>query len=374
MSEATLPDLYPATAPYRHGFLPEKDGHAVYFEESGQASGVPVVFLHGGPGSGCGPRHRQLFHPTHVRAVLFDQRGCGRSQAKRPLQANTTADLIDDIERLREYLQIDRWLVVGRSVDQIYPIVRDFWKESGFTFTRENPVLGLLETEWAENRAKLPQDVIRRTLGKVLDGLYSTGERDKYRTQLEPLTAQSTEIRISHRGMVEVYTSVVKDATVWQPRPSDPGLENEFLRRLMLKLGAPAQQADQAVAQANLPNTSAKAENIAGQTSIFLNEGFDIAWRRVGLALDRTGFTVEDRDRRTGTYFVRFVDTPNDKEGNFVTRMFKAKKVPVPVKYRIAITAQVSGGSRAVVQGTDGQNESSPTSQKIATLLLDELK
>jgi outer membrane protein assembly factor BamC len=174
--------------------------------------------------------------------------------------------------------------------------------------------------------------------------------------------------------MVEVYTSVVKDTTVWQPRPSDPGLENEFLRRLMLKLGVPAQQADQAVAQANIPNTSAKAENIAGQTSIFLNEGFDIAWRRVGLALDRTGFTVEDRDRRTGTYFVRYVETPNDKEGNFFTRMFKAKKVAVPVKYRIAISAQASGGSRAVVLGLDGQNESSPASQKIAKLLLDELK
>jgi outer membrane protein assembly factor BamC len=105
-----------------------------------------------------------------------------------------------------------------------------------------------------------------------------------------------------------------------------------------------------------------------------LNEGFDIAWRRVGLALDRTGFTVEDRDRRTGTYFVRYVETPNDKEGNFFTRMFKAKKVAVPVKYRIAISAQASGGSRAVVLGLDGQNESSPASQKIAKLLLDELK
>jgi len=273
-----------------------------------------------------------------------------------------------------ERLGSDRWLVVGRSVDQIYPIVRDFWKESGFIFTQENQVLGLLETEWAENRAKLPQDVIRRTLGKVLDGLYSTGERDKYRTQIEPLAAQSTEIRISHRGMVEVYTSVVKDTTVWQPRPSDPGLENEFLRRLMLKLGVPTQQADQAVAQANIPNTSAKAENIAGQTSIVLNEGFDIAWRRVGLALDRTGFTVEDRDRRTGTYFVRFVETADGSEGNFITRMFKAKKVPVPVKYRITITAQAGGGSRAVVLGIDGQNESSPATQKIAKLLLDELK
>jgi outer membrane protein assembly factor BamC len=128
------------------------------------------------------------------------------------------------------------------------------------------------------------------------------------------------------------------------------------------------------VAQANIPNTSAKAENIAGQTSIVLNEGFDIAWRRVGLALDRTGFTVEDRDRRTGTYFVRFVETADGSEGNFITRMFKAKKVPVPVKYRITITAQAGGGSRAVVLGIDGQNESSPATQKIAKLLLDELK
>jgi outer membrane protein assembly factor BamC len=287
-------------------------------------------------------------------------------------RGNVVSNAIGDV-RL-ERLGTDRWLVVGRSADQIYPIVRDFWKENGFLYTQENPVLGLLETEWAENRAKLPQDALRRTLGKLLDGMYSTGERDRYRTQLEPLTEQSTEIRISHRGMVEVYSGVVKDSIVWQARPSDPGLENEFLRRLMLKLGAPAQQADQAVAQANVPTTAAKAENISGQTSIFLNEGFDIAWRRIGLALDRTGFTVEDRDRRTGTYFVRFVDTPDDKEGNFFTRMFKAKKVPVPVKYRIAITAQVSGGSRAVVQGTDGQNESSPTSQKIAKLLLDELK
>lgn len=115
MSATTLSDLYPATEPYQQGFLPEKDGHAVYFEECGHPAGVPVVFLHGGPGSGCGPRHRQLFHPSHVRAVLFDQRGCGRSLAKHALQANTTEHLIDDIERLRTQLHIDRWLVVGGS-------------------------------------------------------------------------------------------------------------------------------------------------------------------------------------------------------------------------------------------------------------------
>jgi proline iminopeptidase len=115
MSATKLSDLYPAIEPYQQGFLPEKDGHSVYFEECGNPEGVPVVFLHGGPGSGCGPRHRQLFHPSHVRAVLFDQRGCGRSLAKHALQANTTEHLIDDIERLRTQLHIDRWLVVGGS-------------------------------------------------------------------------------------------------------------------------------------------------------------------------------------------------------------------------------------------------------------------
>jgi outer membrane protein assembly factor BamC len=284
---------------------------------------------------------------------------------------NLASNAVGDV-RL-ERLGSDRWLVVGRSLDQLYPIVRDFWKESGFTFSQENQILGLLETDWAENRAKLPQDLLRRTLGKVLDGMYSTGERDKYRTQLEPITAQSTEIRISHRGLVEVYSGVMKDSIVWQPRASDPGLENEFLRRLMLKLGASSQQADQAVAASGAV-PAAKLEGIAGQTALVLNEGFDIAWRRVGLALDRTGFTVEDRDRKTGTYFVRYVETPNEKEGNVFSRMFSSKKVAIPVKYRIAISTQAGGISRVAILTLDGQNESSVVSQKIAKLLLDELK
>ena len=108
-------DLFPAVEPYRHGFLPSQDGHSLYFEECGSALGLPVVFLHGGPGSGCGPKHRQLFNPATTRVILFDQRGCGRSTADKPLHANTTAHLIQDIERLRLHLGIDRWLVVGGS-------------------------------------------------------------------------------------------------------------------------------------------------------------------------------------------------------------------------------------------------------------------
>ncbi len=115
MNENPHTVLFPPIEPYRHGFLPEQDGHSVYFEECGSAKGLPVVFLHGGPGSGCGPKHRQLFNPLSTRVVLFDQRGCGRSTSDQPLHANTTAHLIQDMERLREHLGINRWLVVGGS-------------------------------------------------------------------------------------------------------------------------------------------------------------------------------------------------------------------------------------------------------------------
>jgi len=115
MNENQHTALYPPIEPYRHGFLPPQDGHSVYFEECGTADGLPIVFLHGGPGSGCGPKHRQLFNPINTRVVLFDQRGCGRSTTEQPLHANTTAHLLQDMERLRAHLGINRWLVVGGS-------------------------------------------------------------------------------------------------------------------------------------------------------------------------------------------------------------------------------------------------------------------
>ena len=115
MTDAALTPLFPPQTPILQGYLPPEDGHSVYYEVCGHPQGVPVVFLHGGPGSGCGPKHRQLFNPAQTRVVLFDQRGCGRSHADQPLQANTTAHLIEDMERLRQHLGIDQWLVVGGS-------------------------------------------------------------------------------------------------------------------------------------------------------------------------------------------------------------------------------------------------------------------
>ncbi|MBL0141535.1 MAG: prolyl aminopeptidase [Betaproteobacteria bacterium] len=107
--------LFPAVDSHSGGYLQRDGEHRLYWEESGNPQGVPVVFLHGGPGAGAGPVHRQFFDPAHYRIVIFDQRGAGRSTPLGSLEANTTPDLVADIERLRESLGIEQWMVFGGS-------------------------------------------------------------------------------------------------------------------------------------------------------------------------------------------------------------------------------------------------------------------
>ena len=173
-----------------------------------------------------------------------------------------------------------------------------------------------METDWAENRAKIAMDPIRRTIGRVFDNLYSTSERDKFRTRLEAGSSPgTTEIFISHRGMMEIFPNEAKDQTIWQPRAADRELEAEFLNRLLVKLGFDEKTATQTVASAQPASADAKASyNAAGNGSVQVKEPFDRAWRRVGLALDRVGFTVEDRDRAKGIYYVRYIDPEADNK------------------------------------------------------------
>jgi proline iminopeptidase len=115
VKEVAVPGLYPPIEPYRTQRLRVSELHELHVEESGRPDGTPVVFLHGGPGAGTSPVHRQLFDPAAYRIVLFDQRGCGRSTPHASLEENTTWDLVTDIERIREHLGIERWVVFGGS-------------------------------------------------------------------------------------------------------------------------------------------------------------------------------------------------------------------------------------------------------------------
>jgi outer membrane protein assembly factor BamC len=282
----------------------------------------------------------------------------------------TAATAVGDVRIERAGNQ--RWLVVNRPADQVWGPIREFWQESGFLLTTDQPNLGIMETDWAENRAKIPQDIIRNTLGKVLDSAYSTSERDKFRTRLER-TANGTEIFISHRGMQEVYANAQKDQTVWQPRPADPELEAEFLRRLMVRLGAPQAQAQAAAAVAS-DKPSSHVSSVNNQPVVVIDEGFDRAWRRVGLALDRTGFTVEDRDRSQGTYFVRYVPpNPDKKEGGFLSKLFSREKAEQPLKYRINLKAEGQTTTVSVLDA-NGAPETSANAQRIVQVIADDLK
>ncbi len=275
-----------------------------------------------------------------------------------------------------------RWLVVKGDPGQVWPVVKDFWQEVGFIVNVEVPEAGVMETDWAENRAKIDDGFIRRTLGRLLDTVYSTGERDKFRTRLERGTAGNTEIYVSHRGMEEVYTSSSKDSTKWQPRKADPDLEAEMLRRLMTRFGVQDARAKQQIATATAAPLASLATQGGGK--LMLNEQFDRAWRRVGLALDRVGFTVEDRDRSKGIYFVRYIDPETDvktsdaKQG-FLGRMVGGLKFwgNSPSKkneqYQIAVR-DIDTGAEVNVLTKEGRQEQSATANRILTLLYDQLK
>jgi len=299
-------------------------------------------------------------------------------QVAQPTQSvATAANAVGDVRIERAGTQ--RWLVVGRPADKLWTPVRDFWLESGFLLAQDQENLGIMETDYAENRAKVPQDFIRNTIGKVFDSLYSTGERDKFRTRLERRPDGSTEIYISHRGMQEVVTggkggSAGGDGTIWQPRPTDPELEAEFLRRLMVKLGVTQEQSKALIAAGATAQTS-RVASVNNLPVVQMDEGFERAWRRVGLALDRTGFTVEDRDRSQGTYFVRYVDPgANKTEPGFFSKLFSGAGTPTaPLKYRITLKSEGEKTTVSVLN-EQGAPESSANAQRIVQVIADDLK
>jgi outer membrane protein assembly factor BamC len=311
-----------------------------------------------------------------VSASTFGAAAAATATPAAPAVASVAPASVGEMRIVREGNQ--RWLVVPMAAEQLWPQLRSFWQERGFTLVTDDPAAGVMETDWAENRAKIPQDVIRRTIGRVLDSLYDTGERDRFRLRVER-SGGASEVFISHRGMAEVYTTDKKEQTVWTPRPSDPQLEAEMLSRLMVKLGAKEEAVRTAVASP-APAAAPRARALSGQAAATLqvDEGFDRAWRRVGLALDRSGFTVEDRDRAGGLYFVRYVDPrgTTTAEAGFLAKLFsfgKSDAAQTPVRYRIAVKAE-GDRTNVSVQNAQGGPESGSVGQRIVALLVDDLK
>lgn len=270
-----------------------------------------------------------------------------------------------------------RWLSLSVPPEQVWDQVRTFWKDAGFELVVDQPETGLLETNWAENRAKLPQDIVRRTFGTIMDGLYDTGERDQFKTRIER-TAKGCEIYVTHRGVSEEYANAQKDQTRWQSR-LDAELEAEMLSRLMVRLGASKDAAQAAKAEVTQAQPKGTGANTAtrlsdNQSGLSVDDDFETVWRRVGLGLDRAGYTIEARDRVNGQYEVRLPGDNGDKpKQGFWAGLFGAKDGgQAVVKHKVLVQA---AGSKTNIQITDqnGNVQTTAIAQRIAKDLLNEL-
>ncbi|APC05919.1 outer membrane protein assembly factor BamC [Polynucleobacter asymbioticus] len=274
-----------------------------------------------------------------------------------------------------------RWLVVDKPAPELYPQVKDFWQENGFLLTVDSPSTGIMETDWAENRAKIQQDWLRSTLNSVLDSIADTGERDKYKTRLEVAKPNETEIYITQKGAMEKCVSDTTGNclyTIWTPRPSDPELEAVFLQRLMERLGMTQEQAKAMVAAPVGPKTpKAKfVQQANNQGYIELSTSFDRSWRDVGLALDRSNFTVEDRNRSTGVYYVRYVNAKDVGESKgFFSNLFSSSDnaALMAKKYQVLVKSTGENSANVYVQDADGKPENTPAGMQLLTLLSDQL-
>jgi outer membrane protein assembly factor BamC len=342
------------------------------------------------------PRNERFQVPDRPQSVTASSAAAGRP-AGGPGTA-TTANVVPTgaIARI-ERQGTQRWLVVNMPPEKAWPILVDFWPSVGLVVEKSDPATGVLETNWAENKANLPQDIIRKTLGRLIDSVYSTNEQDKYRARLERTGQDTSEIFVTHKGMTEVFTSSANDRTAWQPRPPDPELEAEMLQRLLVRFdgkavtptttaaatpGAPAAAGAAAVATAAATAPSQKARLIKGaggrNEKVEVDESFDRAWRQIGLALDRGGFTVEDRDRAKGIFFVRYLDPEVEAkiraDQGWLDKLFNREQAITAPQYRVQVDGVGSSRTVVQVQDKDGKPETSVAADRILALLTDQLR
>lgn len=274
-----------------------------------------------------------------------------------------------------------RWLVFKIPAAQAWNKAREYWLQAGFVLKVDNEKIGILETDWVENRADIPTDPVRKVIGKALDMLYSAATRDKFRVRLEAIDANTTELYLTHRGMEEVAQG---ETWVWQARASDPELEAEMLNRMLAYWSGKEQQDQQAVVAARHPVVhSAQLMGEEGQQWLQLEQDFRTAWRLVGLALERGNFLVEERDYDAAVYQVRYADPLQEgKKAGLLNKLGLWKKDdPVTeAVYQVKLVADGQAVRITVLDTPDGDKNSkkaaggqSKTGQRILVLLKEQL-
>jgi outer membrane protein assembly factor BamC len=293
-----------------------------------------------------------------------------------------------------------RWLAVDASPELVYTTLKSLWINLGYKIDVDEPLIGIVETNWAEVHPEMDEDVIRNGLHKAFGAFDSNGVRNRFRARIERTASNSTEVFITHRTMEEVLQGVYKDSSKWQMRPADPELEVEMLRRLAVRL-MPAQPlrvavadgtaaAATAVAPAAVASTAAEDKALlspapsrvhkvasGGAMTLQVEDSIDHVWRQVGGALDRGGFTVEERRREKRIYAVRYLDPDYEaserEKRSWWDRVFNSDAKVPEQQFLIALTSTGSATS-IEVQDRDGRPDGGATARRIVDQLMEQLR
>jgi len=304
-----------------------------------------------------------------------------RSKRRQVASSGEVLPEVKDVKIRRE--GNNRWLEITGSPQQIWPKVVGFWRAQGILLVEQDPTAGIMKTDWLENRAEIRQDFVTNVFRKVVDGLYATSTRDQYRVRIEPgLNPGTTDVYLTHRAMEERFrsNSVGEDtASVWEPAPQDPTKEAAMLRRLMAYLGVSAQKESGSPGQQQPAPTTTKSRlstGPGGGSELIISEEFRRAWRQTGVALDRIGFAVEDRDRTQGIYYVRYDDpSKGEKKEGWGSKLafWRSDDVNTVAQYQVKLVGDGSQ-TRVVVRDHVGRPASAATSQRILRLLSEQIR
>lgn len=274
-----------------------------------------------------------------------------------------------------------RWLLINGPADSVWPKVIEYWQSNGILLIEQDPAAGVMRTGWIENRADVSTDFVTDFMRGIFDGFYDAGTRDQFRLRIERTPNNQTELFLTHFGMKEVLLqnqSGDDENSYWEHRPRDPELEAIMLRQVMNYLGvAEAQsQAEQAASPGRTDVGTQLIKNANGIT-LLVEEGFSEAWRLTGLALDRVGFVVEDRDRSRGVYYVRYRDPEAEQPDESWLGKLKFwgddEKPGDSPRYQIAVEG-LGEASFVSVLNNQGVRDNSATAQRLLTLIKEQLK
>lgn len=315
---------------------------------------------------------------TSYSEFVTDRKVRGIDQGPRSASAGSVLPQLSGIEVKRD--GDTRWLLVRSPAEDVWERVVDYWQENGILMVEQDPTTGIMRTSWIENRAEISRDIVTNTIRRAFDGLYETGKRDQFRIRLERTEGDDTELFLTHFGMQEEVTALAQggvESTVWVPRERDPGLEAEMLQRLMIYLGSADEKARTALAaQGVKQKESSRLLNTREGVRLLIDDSFGRSWRLVGLALDRVGFAVEDRDRSAGTYYVRYNDPSiQDADKGWLSSLKFWGDDEVDKVNRYQVKVGVGDGNTVVkVANEQGQDEDSATAVRILTLLQEQIR